>query len=925
MGMNKFILVVEDSPTQARQIEETLRNAGYSAGLALSGKEALERLEKERPALVLADIVMPEMDGFELCKAIKSRDDLRDIPVILLTQLSDPKEVVRGMECGADDFVVKPYNEQALLARIEGMLSGEGAQDGAAAARIIVAEDSPTQAEQLRFLLEKRGYSVRVAANGQECLDMARAEVPTLIISDVLMPVMDGYELAYKVKHDEALSRVPVILITSLMDRKEIVQRASVVADAFFTKPFDERYLVSKIESLLNVVRKEDDETASIEISFAGETFTIKSGRRQILTFLLSTYENAVEKNRELLSIQRELQHLNENLEERVSKRTRQLQESEANYRRLLETSVDAIVVAGRDNTVFFMNRSAEALFGASYEEMAGKPFFILLNGLGTKDVEVLRDGERAYAEARTVATTWGEEPAILAAFRETTGRKLMEEELRASEESFRALSDNANDGIAIVALSDDCRVIYANKRLAEVLGFSPGELLHRGFHELTGRPTGCPSLKEALEEKQYCQKEAVLKSKDGLPVQVEMAASRTLWHGQRAAIIMVRDIADRKKREEELLKASKLESLGTLAGGIAHDFNNLLTAIIGNLSVARLASRDEKVTKPLIDADNASHRAKDLTKQLLTFAKGGAPVTRPADLSSTIRESASFSVRGSHIKCELDIPANLPAVEADEGQISQVIHNLVINADQAMPSGGLIRISAAAKRLETDGQAGEYLNIRVSDTGIGIDAEHAAKIFDPYFTTKKEGSGLGLATVYSVVKNHGGFVEVESALGKGTTFSIYLPVTDRPVEKREAGAEEAIMRGSGRVLVMDDEEIVREAAGAILEELGYDVVFASHGAEAIEVYGSAMATGRPFDAVIMDLTVPAGMGGREAVKKLLEMDPEASVIVSSGYSNDDIMSNYGKFGFRAVIAKPYRLAELSRTVKSVVDARQRS
>jgi PAS domain S-box-containing protein len=923
MDLKGFILVVEDSPTQASQLEEILKRAGYACRLAFSGKEALEALEKERPVLVLADIVMPEMDGFEFCKSMKARDDLKSVPVILLTQLSDPREVVRGMECGADDFVVKPYNVQALLARIDGVLSaGKERETGAKDVRIIIAEDSPTQAEQLKFMLERRGYSVEIAVNGQECLDMAARRPPDLIISDVVMPVMDGYELAYRVKHDETLRAVPVVLITSLMDRKDIVQRASVVADAFFTKPFEEHSLVSKIETLLSSARTNEDDSSGIEVSFAGERYRIKSGKRQILTFLLSTYENAVQQNSELTAIQKELQLLNENLEERVLKRTRQLQESEANYRRLLETSADAIVVAGRDNTVFFMNRAAEELFGAKYQDLAGKQFFILLSALGTKDVEVMKDGGKAYAEARTVSTTWGEQAAVLATFRETTARKRMEEELRESEQNFRALSENANDGIAIVSLEGGCRIIYSNRRFSEMVGCSPVELLKMGFGEVA-EVAGCPGLRETLDSGQYCHSEVQLKTSAGAMVPVEMAASKTLWHGQRAAILLVRDIAERKKKEEELLKASKLESLGTLAGGIAHDFNNLLTAIIGNLSVARLLSeKDAKVAKPLIDADNAAHRAKDLTKQLLTFSKGGLPLKKAVDLSAIIRESASFSVRGSNIKCEVAMPGCLPAVEADEGQISQVIHNLVINADQAMTEGGIIKISASVVEGQGEGRSGRFLRIQVSDTGKGIEEENIGKVFDPYFTTKKEGSGLGLASVYSIIRNHDGYVELESRPGAGTTFSIYLPVTVKPIAEREGDAEE-LERGQGRILVMDDEHMVREAAATILEELGYEVEFAGNGQEALDKYSQEMRGGRPFDAVIMDLTIPAGMGGKEAVRRLLELDPGARVIVSSGYSNDDIMSDYARFGFSAVIAKPYRIIDLSRTVKGVVASRR--
>jgi len=803
MEQGGFILVVEDSPTQAGQIEEVLARAGYSSKHACSGVEALTLLAKEKPMLVLADIVMPEMDGFELCRSIKALEGFEEVPVILLTQLSDPKEVVKGMECGADDFVVKPYNEQALLAKIGLMLpAAPPAHPVREGARILVAEDSPTQAEQLKFMLEKRGYSVTVAPNGQECFDLAVKDVPALIISDIVMPVMDGYELAWRIKRDERTARVPVILITSLMDRKDTVLRPKVEADAFFSKPYDELALASKVETLLSVAQKDGGESSGIEVSFAGQRYSIRSGRKRILTFLLSTYENAVARNRELIDTQKALRLLNESLEERVMKRTGQLQESEANYRRLLETSADAIVVVGLDNTVFFMNRAAEALFGVRHEEMAGKRFFMSISSLGDKDVELERGGAKAYAEARTVPTTWGDESALLAAFRETT---------------------------------------------------------------------------------------------------------------------------ERKRMEEELLKASKLDSLGVLAGGIAHDFNNLLAAIIGNISVAKMITRgDEKLSKALADADNAANRARDLTRQLLTFSKGGLPLKRPVDLSDIIRESASFSLPGSATRCEVELPGSLPAVEADEGQISQVIHNLVINADQAMPGGGVITITAGPHEGTGPGREGRFLRIRVRDTGKGIDKENLSKVFDPYFTTKKEGSGLGLATVYSIVKNHGGFIEVESSPGKGTAFSVYLPVTGKSPARSEAAGAGEIERGSGRILIMDDEEMVRDATAAILSELGYEVSFASDGVETLARYGREMAAGRPFDAVIMDLTIPAGMGGREAVKKLLEIDPCAKVIVSSGYSSDDIMSDYAKFGFSAVIAKPYRVSDLGSVVKEVIDGRKK-
>ncbi|OGP18677.1 MAG: hypothetical protein A2V21_310165 [Deltaproteobacteria bacterium GWC2_55_46] len=510
----------------------------------------------------------------------------------------------------------------------------------------------------------------------------------------------------------------------------------------------------------------------------------------------------------------------------------------------------------------------------------------------------------------RTVKTTWGEESAVLATFRDVTERKRVEKELRESEQNFRALADNAKDGILITG--EDASIVYSNLRFADMLGYNVNEVFTKDFNGM---------IKGDAEHGE----EVTLEGKGGMTVPVELAASRTLWHGVDATIVIVRNIAERKSREDEQLKASKLESLGTLAGGIAHDFNNLLTAIIGNVSLARLLGCGERGTKALNDADNAAQRAKDLTNQLLTFSRGGAPVKSVTSINGIVTDSASFSVLGSNIKCEIKLPEDLAPVEVDAGQISQVVHNVVLNAVQAMPGGGVITISAENVSLTNESglplSPGRYLRIDIRDTGPGIPEEHIGKVFDPYFTTKKGGSGLGLATVYSVVKNHDGYISLDTKPGSGTVFHIYLPASDTELAPQKAKVvEERPSIGRGRVLIMDDEEMIRDIAGKILVELGYEVDYAANGSEALEKYRVRMEAGSPFDAVILDLTIPAGMGGREAIKKLLELDPGARAIVSSGYSNDSIMSEYARFGFKAVIAKPYRIADLSNVVRQVVE-----
>jgi len=389
--------------------------------------------------------------------------------------------------------------------------------------------------------------------------------------------------------------------------------------------------------------------------------------------------------------------------------------------------------------------------------------------------------------------------------------------------------------------------------------------------------------------------------------------------------IVTLEDITEHKRMEEELLKAEKLESVGILAGGIAHDFNNILTGIMGNIGLAKMYAKPEgRVHQRLAEAERASLRAKDLTRQLLTFAKGGAPVKQAASIAGLIIDSAGFSVRGTNVRCAFSVPDDLWPVELDEGQMSQVISNLVINAVQAMPEGGTIQVRAKNVTVDEEQmpalKAGRYVQVTVEDQGIGISEEHLPKIFDPYFTTKQKGSGLGLAICYTIVKNHNGTITVDSELGEGATFNIYLPATHKEIPNRRV-VETMIPAGKGRILVMDDEQVVREVAAEMLSHLGYEVETAGDGAEAIVKYEEAKETGRPYDAVIMDLTVPGGLGGKEAIRQLHEIDPEAKAIVSSGYANDAIMANFRRYGFDGVVSKPYSVQELSRKLHEVIGA----
>ena len=383
------------------------------------------------------------------------------------------------------------------------------------------------------------------------------------------------------------------------------------------------------------------------------------------------------------------------------------------------------------------------------------------------------------------------------------------------------------------------------------------------------------------------------------------------------------REIVERKRAEEELLKLAKLESVGVLAGGIAHDFNNILTAIQGNVSLAKLASKPrDKVYKWLEGAEKASTRAKDLTQQLLTFSRGGEPVRKATRVAGIVRDSCEFALRGSSVRCEFSVPDDVWTVNADEGQIGQVVSNLIINAQQAMPQGGVIdvRVEHAAIKSE-DGlpiSEGDYVKISVEDHGCGIPEEHLSKIFDPYFTTKEKGSGLGLATSYSIIKKHDGLITVDSVPGLGTSFYVYLPRSFDEATATE-GAKMKLVTGRAKILLMDDEQTIGDLAKEMLSMLGYEVDVANEGSQAVKLYQKAWKTSDPYDLLILDLTVPGGMGGKEVIEILGKSDPKIRAIVSSGYSNDPIMANYRKHGFTGVVAKPYTVQELSGAVNQAL------
>jgi PAS domain S-box-containing protein len=479
----------------------------------------------------------------------------------------------------------------------------------------------------------------------------------------------------------------------------------------------------------------------------------------------------------------------------------------------------------------------------------------------------------------------------------------------------------------AVVTADLDNRILYVNTAFERLCGVSLADAIGKPVESVLTLAGG-PDLVigDGFEHSLFLTHEAILRLTNGreLPIEISRIPLRDRDSVFIGYVIVFRDISERKKMEEEIQKSSKMEALGIIAGGIAHDFNNFLSALLSNISLARLSlPRDSEVQQLLHDMEDASYRARNLTRQLIVFSKGGSPVIGEVSLEKIIRETAQFTLSGSRVRVELDIQPGLWSARADEGQIGQVFNNLIINAMQAMPSGGILRI--AAQNVLVDEMTnlpirpGNYLQVRVRDEGPGIPDEIKQRLFDPFFTTKDEGSGLGLSSAYMILQNHGGAVEVEDAPGKGAVFKVLIPATGTSAEAMPAAVSAGtVVPGSGRVLLMDDEEMILKAAGRLINKLGYQVDTALDGEEAIALYRESLARSEPYDAVILDLTVPGGMGGLVALKSLRDIDPGVRAIVSSGYSNDPVMSDYRSHGFVDYVIKPYTAQTLSETLSRV-------
>ena len=627
------------------------------------------------------------------------------------------------------------------------------------------------------------------------------------------------------------------------------------------------------------------------------------------------------------------------------------LQESEERFAKAFHNSPDAIVITlASDGTIIEANESFFRMSGYERREVIGftavelglwadpqdrEQYLQAMQKTGSvRDLEYayrIKSGEIRLGRVSGSLINLGGEPCVLGTIRDITESKKAAEALQAEKERLVVTLRSIGDGVITTDRSGSITLInqVAEKLTGWKQAEAVGQPLDRVFQivdEFTRKPCENP-VQQVISQGQIVGlgNHTVLIGKDGQEIVIADSGA-PIWDSEKrliGVVLVFRDITETRRMEDEILKIEKLESLGVLAGGIAHDFNNFLAGIIGNISLAKMeATAPEPIFERLEEMEKAAMRAKNLTQQLLTFSKGGEPVRRASDLTHLVSEAIQFAIRGSNVRCEFRFDSDSLFSEVDEGQLAQVLHNLTLNAIQAMPEGGEILVGGELIELPPNNSlsldAGPYARLSIRDHGTGIKKEHLKKVFDPYFTTKQKGSGLGLAVAHSVIDKHKGRIALESELGTGTTFFIYLPALMKTEVKGRSGRR-VMTSAVGRILVMDDEDFIRKLAAQMLQKMGFTVSVASDGEEAIRLYRQALADDQAYDAVILDLTIPGGMGGKETISKLLDLDSEVKAIVSSGYSNDPVLSNYAQYGFQQAVSKPYRIHELSEALQAIL------
>ncbi|HXB54633.1 MAG TPA: response regulator [Vicinamibacteria bacterium] len=829
------------------------------------------------------------------------------------------------------------------------------------ARRILVVEDSPTQAERLRLLLEDQGYQVEVARNGREGLAAAKSGPPDLIVSDVVMPEMDGFAFCQAVKAEDVTKRIPFVLLTGQRTPMDIIHGLQKGADNFITKPFEDDYLVDRVRRIFDNLAHRERGGLEMEVAvrLSGREIVVNADKQQMIELLFSTSEELSESHKHLEAARLQLEEQARDLERKVQERTQELRQAEEKFRTLVEQMPAVVYTAAHERVgqARYMSPQIETLLGFPTADWLTDPdhwthrihpddrervtaVFGGLRATGTPASAeyrlVARDGRQTWVRdmARVVRSAEGTAPFVQGVILDISDRKRAEEALRASESSFRLLFAS-NPHPMWVFDGEGSRFLEVNEAAVAHYGYSRDEFLAktiRDLHPSDNIPIVEQHFQEALREpgQEAFRSPRVWKhrKKDGTLIDVEIAVSPIEFLGRKAWLALANDITEKKRLEAQLLQAQKMESVGRLAGGVAHDFNNLLGVITGYGELLEKSLPDEaRPQKYIKDIMRAAERAAGLTRQLLAFSRRQVLQPRILDLNTVVGEMEKMLRRliGEDIQLITVLDESLGRVQADPGQIEQVLMNLAVNARDAMPRGGRLTIEtanvdldAAYARSRPGVKPGPHVMLAVSDTGHGMDQEVLAQVFEPFFTTKEagKGTGLGLATVHGIVSQSAGHIFVYSEPEHGTTFKVYLPRTqEAETVVKAAPAKAEPERGSETILLVEDEESLRSLVRECLEASGYTVVEARHPGHALEI---AQAHAVHIHLLITDVVMP-GMSGSELAARLVGSHREMKVLYMSGYTDDAVVLHGVLAANAAFLQKPFTMEALARKVREVL------
>ncbi|MCB2190505.1 MAG: response regulator [Deltaproteobacteria bacterium] len=785
---------------------------------------------------------------------------------------------------------------------------------------ILVAEDSPTQAIKLAILLQEAGYSAHVAKNGREALEYLEHEPADLVISDVVMPEINGYQLCAAIKGNPQLKLIPVILLTSLSEPEDVIAGLENQADYYVTKPYDQNYLLGKVESLLSGSHKVEAKDGALMVTIAGRQHRVSADRRQLINLLLSTYENAVLQNRELAKIRDELEDANHRLADNVQ----ELAASEQRFRSLVQTVPDIVYRLDPDGNFTYINEAISRL-GFEPEELQGQHFSCIIYPSevdavsrkkilpGLKGTQTGNDkapklfDERRSGDRKTSGLEVRLRCKHTKSFRPGLVELLSDEVVFAEVSSAGVHEGNAEqDRRYFVGTVGVIRDISTRKRMERELELANMEL-ERKVEERTAK---LAAANESLQK--------------------EIAERKRAESGLQQSLQDMKKAQDEaRKMEIQLRQSQKMEALGTLAGGIAHDFNNILSVIMGYTEIVSMDCASGHVNPGDLDEIlKAAERAKDLIRQILTFSHRVDPETKAIDLDKEV-ETATRLIRKivpKMIDVRLRLTEDLPQVKGDPHQIHQMLMNLGTNACDAMPEGGELGIKVSVQEVDgihcsacTQKFSGKFVVLSVSDTGTGMSAEVQDRVFDPFFTTKEvgKGTGLGLATVFGVVKGHNGHITCESKPGGGSTFCAYFPANGHLIECTPVNKEAPQpAKGNETILLVDDEQHILTIGKAHLASAGYNVLQAYSGEQASEMFTKRH---EEIDLIILDLSMP-GEGGGRCLEQVLAQNPEAKVIISSGYARDGELQGGLYQKIAGLLPKPFSRAEMLQLVRQVLD-----